>query len=276
MLINPGYSGQVFLEESYERIERLRGLVDCLVQVDGGVNEENIARVRKAGADCARRNGSSRTRISRRPTEGWYKHWHEHEAGARARSRRGERGGLPETNGRRGLSWPATRSWARAQPRPPGRHGEVVALEPGWRPRAGRDPLRDDGAVRAPRHDAAVRRCDPRGRYHEGRRRLPRLHPKQRVDLSGWARAGRRGGARGQLRGAAPERGVAHVEGVRPPVRHLQGRDDARRPRHNPKERWVSGRSPAAGCTNFVPPRMRSRSGWALSASKTRDSTRAT
>jgi ribulose-phosphate 3-epimerase len=51
MSINPGYSGQAFLEESYERIERLRGLVDCLVQVDGGVNEENIARVRKAGAD---------------------------------------------------------------------------------------------------------------------------------------------------------------------------------------------------------------------------------
>jgi ribulose-phosphate 3-epimerase len=51
MSINPGYSGQQFLEESYERIERLRGLVDCLVQVDGGVSEENIGRVRKAGAD---------------------------------------------------------------------------------------------------------------------------------------------------------------------------------------------------------------------------------
>jgi ribulose-phosphate 3-epimerase len=51
MSINPGYSGQEFLEESYERIERLRGLVDCLVQVDGGVNDENVGRVRKAGAD---------------------------------------------------------------------------------------------------------------------------------------------------------------------------------------------------------------------------------
>ena len=51
MSINPGYSGQKLLAESYERIERLRGLVDCLVQVDGGVNEENIGRVRKAGAD---------------------------------------------------------------------------------------------------------------------------------------------------------------------------------------------------------------------------------
>jgi ribulose-phosphate 3-epimerase len=51
MSINPGYSGQEFLGESYERIERLRGLVDCLVQVDGGVNEENIGRIRNAGAD---------------------------------------------------------------------------------------------------------------------------------------------------------------------------------------------------------------------------------
>jgi ribulose-phosphate 3-epimerase len=51
MSINPGYSGQEFLDESYERIEQLRGLVDCLVQVDGGVNEDNIGRVRKAGAD---------------------------------------------------------------------------------------------------------------------------------------------------------------------------------------------------------------------------------
>ena len=51
MSINPGYSGQKFLEESYERIGRLRGLVDCLVQVDGGVNQENIGRIRKAGAD---------------------------------------------------------------------------------------------------------------------------------------------------------------------------------------------------------------------------------
>jgi ribulose-phosphate 3-epimerase len=29
----------------------LRGLVDCLVQVDGGVKEDNVRRVREAGAD---------------------------------------------------------------------------------------------------------------------------------------------------------------------------------------------------------------------------------
>ena len=33
------------------RIAALRGLVDCLVQVDGGVKESNVAQVRAAGAD---------------------------------------------------------------------------------------------------------------------------------------------------------------------------------------------------------------------------------
>jgi len=51
MSINPGYSGQEFMEEAYERIERLRGLVDCLVQVDGGVNQDNVRQVHEAGAD---------------------------------------------------------------------------------------------------------------------------------------------------------------------------------------------------------------------------------
>lgn len=51
MSIVPGYSGQELLEGSLERIERLRGLVDCYVQVDGGVNADNVRSVRNAGAD---------------------------------------------------------------------------------------------------------------------------------------------------------------------------------------------------------------------------------
>jgi ribulose-phosphate 3-epimerase len=51
MSINPGYSGQEFMEEAYERIERLRALVDCFVQVDGGVNQDNVRQVHDAGAD---------------------------------------------------------------------------------------------------------------------------------------------------------------------------------------------------------------------------------
>ncbi len=51
MSIVPGYSGQEFMDGAYERIERLRGLVDCYVQVDGGVKQGNVRAVRDAGAD---------------------------------------------------------------------------------------------------------------------------------------------------------------------------------------------------------------------------------
>jgi ribulose-phosphate 3-epimerase len=51
MSIVPGYSGQEFMDEAYGRIERLRTLVDCFVQVDGGVKPENVKQVHDAGAD---------------------------------------------------------------------------------------------------------------------------------------------------------------------------------------------------------------------------------
>jgi len=51
MSIVPGYSGQELLPDAYARIERLRSLVDCYVQVDGGVKRENVEAVRAAGAD---------------------------------------------------------------------------------------------------------------------------------------------------------------------------------------------------------------------------------
>jgi ribulose-phosphate 3-epimerase len=51
MSIVPGYSGQELLPDAYARIERLRSLVDCHVQVDGGVKRENVEAVRAAGAD---------------------------------------------------------------------------------------------------------------------------------------------------------------------------------------------------------------------------------
>jgi len=51
MSIVPGYSGQHFMEGALERIERLRGLVNCYVQVDGGVNHHNVRSVHDAGAD---------------------------------------------------------------------------------------------------------------------------------------------------------------------------------------------------------------------------------
>jgi ribulose-phosphate 3-epimerase len=52
MSVVPGYSGQAFIPESLERIERLRSLAGgALVQVDGGVKESNAADVCRCGAD---------------------------------------------------------------------------------------------------------------------------------------------------------------------------------------------------------------------------------
>jgi ribulose-phosphate 3-epimerase len=55
MSIHPGYSGQSFMPESLERIEELREQLhkNLFVQVDGGVGEENIADIRRAGAQLA-------------------------------------------------------------------------------------------------------------------------------------------------------------------------------------------------------------------------------
>jgi ribulose-phosphate 3-epimerase len=53
MSIHPGYSGQEFLPDSLWRIARLRKELpsSLFVQVDGGVTDENVADVRKVGAD---------------------------------------------------------------------------------------------------------------------------------------------------------------------------------------------------------------------------------
>jgi ribulose-phosphate 3-epimerase len=52
MSINPGYSGQPFQEAAYERVEELRKLLpeDMPIQVDGGVNAENIKGLYDRGA----------------------------------------------------------------------------------------------------------------------------------------------------------------------------------------------------------------------------------
>src|SRR5690242_2756910 len=51
MSIHPGYSGQPFMEETYERLDRLRaGLpADVRIQVDGGVGASNVAKLRERG-----------------------------------------------------------------------------------------------------------------------------------------------------------------------------------------------------------------------------------
>jgi ribulose-phosphate 3-epimerase len=52
MSIEPGYSGQEFMPEAFERIRTTRSLLppDIPIQVDGGIGPENIRQVREAGA----------------------------------------------------------------------------------------------------------------------------------------------------------------------------------------------------------------------------------
>ncbi len=53
MSIEPGYSGQAFLPEAFDRIRELRAALPegVHVQVDGGVTDENVEDVRAAGAN---------------------------------------------------------------------------------------------------------------------------------------------------------------------------------------------------------------------------------
>ncbi|MDE6097629.1 MAG: ribulose-phosphate 3-epimerase [Muribaculaceae bacterium] len=56
MSVNPGFGGQKFITRTYDKIRRLRKLIDengshALIQVDGGVNLETGLAVAQAGAD---------------------------------------------------------------------------------------------------------------------------------------------------------------------------------------------------------------------------------
>jgi ribulose-phosphate 3-epimerase len=56
MSVHPGFGGQPFIEETYERIKTLRAMIDktglkTLIEIDGGVTLDNAADIIKAGAD---------------------------------------------------------------------------------------------------------------------------------------------------------------------------------------------------------------------------------
>jgi len=56
MSVNPGYGGQRFIAHSVDKIARARRMLDAtgshaLLEVDGGISRETIARCRAAGAD---------------------------------------------------------------------------------------------------------------------------------------------------------------------------------------------------------------------------------
>ncbi len=56
MSVNPGFGGQKFIERTYEKIKELKMLIldrnaKTLIEVDGGVNEQNAKPLLDAGAD---------------------------------------------------------------------------------------------------------------------------------------------------------------------------------------------------------------------------------
>jgi ribulose-phosphate 3-epimerase len=56
MSINPGFGGQKFEEVTYQRINKLRQMIDAQgletrIEIDGGVTDKNIEKLVEAGAD---------------------------------------------------------------------------------------------------------------------------------------------------------------------------------------------------------------------------------
>lgn len=54
MSVNPGFGGQKFIPSTIEKIKEVKSIVgdrDILIEVDGGVNEENAPLIKNAGAN---------------------------------------------------------------------------------------------------------------------------------------------------------------------------------------------------------------------------------
>lgn len=56
MSVNPGFGGQKFIENTYNKIKELKAMIneqnlDVLIEVDGGVNIDNSRKLYEAGAD---------------------------------------------------------------------------------------------------------------------------------------------------------------------------------------------------------------------------------
>jgi len=56
MSVNPGFPGQKFIESTYVKIKKVREIIDksgreIRLEVDGGINLDNIEKVARAGAD---------------------------------------------------------------------------------------------------------------------------------------------------------------------------------------------------------------------------------
>ena len=56
MSVNPGFGGQSFIENTYNKVKELKELIqstgsDCQIEIDGGVTNENAEKLVHAGAD---------------------------------------------------------------------------------------------------------------------------------------------------------------------------------------------------------------------------------
>ena len=56
MSVNPGFGGQQFIENTYDKVRRLRALsnaknAEVMIEIDGGVTSKNAAALVQAGAD---------------------------------------------------------------------------------------------------------------------------------------------------------------------------------------------------------------------------------
>lgn len=56
MSVNPGFGGQSFIENTYQKIKKLKSLIEvknakALIEIDGGVSDKNARQLSAAGAD---------------------------------------------------------------------------------------------------------------------------------------------------------------------------------------------------------------------------------
>jgi ribulose-phosphate 3-epimerase len=56
MSVNPGFGGQSFIENTYDKVARLKDMIDAkgcdtLIEIDGGVTDKNAKQLAAAGAD---------------------------------------------------------------------------------------------------------------------------------------------------------------------------------------------------------------------------------
>lgn len=57
MSVNPGFGGQKFIENTYDKVSRLKDMIlqkssKAIIEIDGGVNIQNAPKIKQAGADA--------------------------------------------------------------------------------------------------------------------------------------------------------------------------------------------------------------------------------